>query len=292
LSKLQGTTPEHRYYSGVFSYVDENGEARISAPAATHKVVSLRQAEAYKAELEAEKWRSGSQGDFTFAAMRELHEVYETLTTAQCGYLLLLQCYVNYDDGTLVNADKAKTPMKTSDMMKALQLERKRSTFYNFLNACVDNGIIIEKDDGTYAVNQRYHFRGVTDNPFVIKSYTAKVKRVYKEVKAADLGLIYRMLPLVHYETNALCANPFETVPEQIRFLNRKELAEAIGVDPQTISKRLPKITFDGEYVIARVRIGDVERYMFNPWVFYRKSTAPDKTLRALFSAKPAKRKR
>jgi hypothetical protein len=45
-------------------------------------------------------------------------------------------------------------------------------------------------------------------------------------------------------------------------------------------------MTFDGEYVIAKVKIGGEERYMFNPWVFYRKASEPDKTLRALFSAK------
>ncbi|NPC93606.1 hypothetical protein HOO54_15525 [Bacillus sp. WMMC1349] len=57
------------------------------------------------------------------------------------------------------------------------------------------------------------------------------------EVKATDIGLIYRMLPFVHYETNALCANPFENNPKRIRWFNKKELAAAIEVTPDTLGR-------------------------------------------------------
>jgi hypothetical protein len=283
-NELKGNTNEHRYFDGVFSYVDENGEQRISAPAHTHRVISQEQAEAYKAEQEREKWRKGRQPAFAVSNMQTIHEVYSVLTTAQCGYLMLLQCYVSFDGGTLVNSDK--TPMNKRQMREVLQLEKKQRTFYDFYKACVQNGVIIENDNGTFAVNERYHFKGAFNDQFVVKSYTAKIKRVYSEVKATDIGLIYRMLPFVHMETNALCANPFERTPEQISWFNRKELAEAIGVTPQALGTRLPKMTFDGQYVIARVKLGGTERYMFNPWVFYRQNSEPDTTLRALFNSK------
>lgn len=280
-------TNEHLYFKDVYTYVDENGEKRISAPALTHNVVSRKQSEAYKAEMEAQKWQGGRQKDFTASNMRTLHEVYSVLTTAQCGYLMLLQCYVDYENGTLIKA--SKKPMTTADLISILQLGRKRSTFYDFLDACILHGIIVESD-GEYAVNQRYHFRGAFNDQYVVKSYTAKIKRVYREVKAADIGLIYRMLPYVHYETNALCENPFEANPALIRWFSRKGLAEAIGVSPGEISRRFPRMTFDGEYVIAQVTVGGKRMYMFNPWVFYRKNNEPDSTLQAVFSTK-AKRK-
>lgn len=227
--------------------------------------------------------RTGNGPDFTAANMRNLHEVYDVLTTAQCGYLMRLQCSVNYD-GVLIKTDKAT--MTTADMMDVLGLKRKRSTFYNFLNACISNDIIRESDE-RYTVNQRYHFRGAFGDQVVIKSYTAKIKRVYREVKAADIGLIYRMLPFVHMDTNALCANPFEKEPRKISWFSRKELAEAIGVDAATLGRRLPNMKFDGEYVIARIRVGnEPERYTFNPSVFYRLSSEPDATLQALFNVK------
>jgi hypothetical protein len=254
----------------------ETGEDRSSEYTLRHR----NQDDAYRKLKE----KRGRQPDFTASNMRNLHEVYNVLTTTQCGYLMLLQCYVDYGEGIIVNSDK--TPMTTSDMMSVLQLNRKRSTFYDFLGACVEHGIIIENND-TYAVNPRYHFRGAFADQYVVKSYTTKIKRVYREVKATDIGLIYRMLPFVHYETNALCENPFETNPDKIRWFTRKTLAEAIGVSPSEISRRLPKMTFDGEYVIAQVIVGGKRVYMFNPWVFYRKNSEPDKTLQAVFNVKP-----
>lgn len=226
----------------------------------------------------------GRKHDFTASNMRNLHEVYDVLTTAQCGYLMLLQCYVSYDGGVLVNPDKS--PMTKSQMKDVLQLDKKPRTFYDFYNACVANDIIAEHSE-SYVVNDRYHFRGAFDNQFVVKSYTAKIKRVYREVKAADIGLIYRMLPFVHMETNALCDNPFEKNPKAISWFNRKELSEAIGVDPATLGRRLPGMKFDGEYVVARIKVGsEPERYMMNPSVFYRQSKAPEETLQAMFNVK------
>lgn len=234
------------------------------------------------------KQSSARMHDFTASNMRNLHEVYTVLTTAQCGYLMRLQCNVSYEGGTLVNSDK--TTMTTDDMLRVLQLTRKRSTFYDFLKACVENDIIRkegESDSVNYSINERYHFKGAFDDQFVIKTYTARLKRVYREVKATDIGLIYRMLPFVHMETNALCENPFEHDPTRISWFNRKELAEAIGVNPDTLGRRLPKMTFDGEYVVARIKVGaEPERYTFNPSVFYRQNKAPDATLRSLFNVK------
>jgi hypothetical protein len=243
---------------------------------------------AYRHMKENETASEGRKIDFTAANMRNLHEVYDVLTTAQCGYLMRLQCNVSYDGGTLVNSDK--TPMSKRDMMKALQLDRKRQTFYDFFRACEAHDIIREGEGGNYNVNERYHFKGAFDDTYVVKSYTAKIKRVYREVKAADIGLIYRMLPFVHYETNALCANPFEVNPRLIRWFSRKELADAIGVDPATLGRRLPNMKFDGEYVVARIKVGsEPERYTFNPSVFYRRGVAPDNTLQAMFNVKKNK---
>jgi hypothetical protein len=230
----------------------------------------------------------GRHVDFTFAAMEAIHEVSSALTTTQCGYLLLLQCYIDYDNNAL-KTTKSRY-MDTADMIDVLQLKRKRSTFYKFMTACLDNAIITKTDDGVYVVDPRYHFRGTTHNQQVIRSYTAKIKHVYREMNAADLGLIYRMLPFVNYEMNALCSNPTERSPEKVRWLSRRELADAIGVSEGEISRRLPKITIGDEYIIARIHVGGQTMYMFNPLVFKRNNKPVDETSQTIFSVrKPAK---
>lgn len=232
--------------------------------------------------IEEQAKAEGRKHDFTNANMTYLHEVYSVLTTAQCGYLMLLQCYIDYETAIIVNPDKS--PMTTANMRQALQLERKRSTFYDFLNACLDNGIISESE-GVFIMNTRYHFKGAIKGVAAIKTYTAKIKRVYSEVKANDIGLIYRMLPLVHMSTNALCDNPFEKNPKNVRWLNRRELAQMIGVDESTLHRRLPKMQFDGEYVVARIKVGnEPERYIMNYEVFRRTDKAPDATQQSIFA--------
>ncbi|AXF40011.1 hypothetical protein LEY_84 [Paenibacillus phage Ley] len=260
------------------AYHPETGERIVWGTVSEHKLVSKAQAEAYK---EREEFK-GRQSDFTFTAMDAINEVTAVLTTAQCGYLVLLQCFVNYGDGTLV--DSEDIPMSTKDMQTVLQLTRKRQTFYDFLNACLEHDIIRKKDDNSYSVNPRYHFRGATDNKAVIRSYTAMVKRVYREVRAVDLGLIYRMLPYVHYKTNALCANPSEPDVKSIRWFNGKELAAVLGINSMELSRRLPRMRFGDEYVVARLKVGGIAYYIFNPNVFYRKTSKPDDTLVAMFN--------
>jgi len=284
MNQIQGSTADHIAFTGTGSAYDpETGEALVYAPASTHRVVNIAQSEARSAR---EEFR-GKQSGFTFSVMDVLHEVTSALTKAQCGFLFLLQCYVSFDDGRLINADKSA--MSTEDMRKVLRMDgrKQKSSFYDFLNRSVRSGIIIENSDGSYSVNERYHFRGaVPAGLSVIKSYSAKIKRIYGSVRPEDLGLVYRMLPLVHYATNTLCSNPGEVVPENVNALNRKELADAIGISVGEISRRLPQLTVDGEYVIAKVSVGGTDSYMFNPWVFYRKMTQPDETLRTIFRVK------
>nr|WP_233168416.1 hypothetical protein [Paenibacillus roseus] len=280
---MRNQTTEYIAFSGTgTAYDPETGEPLVYAPASTHKVVNIAQADSHK-EREGFK---GRQHDFTFADMSEIGTVAAALTTAQCGYLLVLQCHVDYESGRLIG--KGSVSLTTTQMLDILQLKRKRQTFYDFLDACLAAGIIT-KDGVDYYINPLYHFRGVSQNRAVIRSYTAKVKQVYREVNATDLGLMYRMLPYVHYGTNALCVNPSEANPRKIRWLNGKELAAIVGIHEKSLSRSLPRMKFGGEYILARLKFGaesDPVRYFFNPNVFYRKTTQPDDTLLAMFSVK------
>lgn len=276
------------YYEDVYSYVDTDGRKRVDAPTDTHKLISRAQSDAFKAEQEAKEWRRSNEPDYTSTDMSNLGEVYSVLTSAQCGYLMVLQCYVSYDDGVIVHPSKNsdKIPMTKPEMMKTLQLDKKRSTFYDFLEACTNYGIILENEDGSYSVNERYHFRGTFNSRAVVKTYSVTLRRVYREVKASDIGLIYRMLPFVHMSTNALCENPLERDPRKIRWFTQRELAGVIGVAPDTLGKCVKRMRFDGRPVLAQAKLlpEDPTKFIFNPYVFYRQKSAPDGLLAALFS--------
>lgn len=270
----------------------ETGEIGYFVPAGENYVIRTQEdIDASRRHFERERQiYAGRRVDFTFAAMEALGEVISVLTTAQCGYLLVLQCYIEYQTNAIVNP--SGEPMTTADMIGALKLTDKRSTFYAFLTACQDAAIIAKDTAGRYVINPRYHFRGSTRDKSVIRSYTAKIRQTYTSDKqAADLGLIYRMLPFVNFETNALCSNPTERDPHKIDWFTGKELADAIGITETELSRRIRRLTIGEEYVIARISVGGSAKYMFNPLIFKRNNRPVDDAIQAMFNVKYRKKK-
>ena len=246
----------------------------------TYYVRSRKQDEAYRRITDKE----GRSPSFFWNRMERLPFVADTLTFAQSGHLLILSSFIDYD-GLLVKSENDQTPMSTDDMRKVLRLDKsKRSTFYDFLDACLSHGIITESGDGRFYITQHFHFRGKTEGERVVKTYITRLREMFKEVSAHDIGLLYRMIPYIHVETNMLCANPEEKIPKYIRKFNRKELADAVGVDPQVVSRSVRRMVFDGKSVFAKITTAtDGTFYMLNPAIFERKSCDYDPSVKSIF---------
>jgi predicted transcriptional regulator len=279
LDNFQGNTVEHQHFGGVRTELDDNGEPRISAPADTHYVRSYAQRDAY---LQQQQIEEGRKHRFTFTDMDNIKEIIEKVSDKHCGYLLFLQCFVSYNS-ILANPDKSA--MTPDDMMKTLRI--KRSTFYDFLKCMVANNIIyVDKSNGIvrYMLNPRYHFQGKTKNTRVIKSFTSKVKALYGEVTVKDLGFVYKLLPFVHFETNTICDNPYETDVERTQALDKSDISRISGLTEKAIYTKLRNLKLGDEYIFAEVVHGKQRFYKINPFVFYRKNSMPDATLREMFS--------
>lgn len=239
----------------------------------THYVRSHKQAAVYKQIKE----RKGRSRDFTFTDMECIKEVIKGIRSNHCGYLLFLQCFIDYE-GKLVTP--SKVVMDKDAIQDALGLGR--SAFYKFFKEMEDNHIIYEVG-GVYYVNNKYHFKGSSTNQQVIKSFTFKVRRLYKENRANDLGFIYKLLPFVHLKTNTICDNPYEVELDRIRYLSKKGIEELTGESEKTVYNRLRRMKIDGEYVFAEIRVGRERFYKINPFLFYRRQGEPDASLREIF---------
>jgi hypothetical protein len=224
--------------------------------------------------------QDGRQHDFTFTDMRNMHEVIGKIDDKHCGYLLYLQCFISFD-GVLTQPTHDKAPMTKRDIQDVVGL--KKSAFAEFFRDMTDNGIIYRNDDGSYSVDSAYHFKGSTDNQNVIKSFTAKVRELYTGRNANKLGFIYKLLPYIHFETNTVCANPYEKDVAGITQLSKREIAELTGVSEKTVYNYLRKMKLGDEYVFAEIRRGNERYYKLNPFIFYRKNGRPDATLREMF---------
>lgn len=227
------------------------------------------------------KQESRSKGrDFTFSNMLNIPEVIAKIDDKHCGHLLYLQTFINYE-GLLVQANRDKTPMTKADIQCVLGL--KKTAFYEFFNAMISNEIIFEESNGQYRINPLYHFRGNTNNAKVIKSFTAKVRSLYNPRNAKKLGFIYKVIPYIHYETNTVCANPFEQNVEQIEQLSKGDIADITHVSEKTVYSYLRNMKLGDEFVFAEIRRGKTRYYKINPFIFYRKDGEPDATLREMF---------
>jgi hypothetical protein len=233
-----------------------------------------RQAAGYKRKLE------GRNHDFTFTDMRNIHEVIGKIDDKHCGYLLYLQCFISFE-GVLVQPTHDEKPMTKRDIQDVVGL--KKSAFAEFFRDMTDNGIVYENEDGTYSLNQTYHFKGRIDNPNVIRSFTAKVRELYTGRNANKLGFVYKLLPYVHLDTNTICANPYEKSVDGIVQLSKSEIAQLTGVSEKTVFSYLRSMKLGDEFVFAEIRRGNERYYKLNPFIFYRKNGRPDATLREIF---------
>jgi DNA-binding CsgD family transcriptional regulator len=250
---------------------NETGEIRDFAE---YEAAKVKQAQGYI------KQREKRNHDFTFTDMENIPRVIGTIKDKHCGYLLYLQCFISYEGGILVHPTHEKTPMTKHDIQEVVGL--KKSAFAEFFRDMTENGIIAEVD-GHYIVNSAYHFKGSTDNPNVIKSFTAKVRELYTGRNANKLGFVYKLLQYIHFETNTVCENPFEKDVALITQLTKQEIAEVTGVSEKTVYSYLRKMKLGDEYVFAEIRRGNERYYKLNPFIFYRKNGRPDATLREMF---------
>ncbi|MDQ1146598.1 hypothetical protein QE429_003425 [Bacillus sp. SORGH_AS 510] len=213
---------------------------------------------------------------FSFADMDTIKFIISNVSTVHCGYLMILQCYMEYGTG--------KLKLTRNEMPKAVSTSK--STFNRFWKVMINYGIIIEKNGGFY-VNPYFHFRQQPQHNRVIKLFTTMIKQLIHELSASELGFLYKLLPFVHYDTNMICADPF-TEPENIQFLNKTQIALLVGMDEKKTSKQLDKLRKIG--VVAETIRQDDKRdriFTLNPYVFYRKKGRPDDTLRGLFASTP-----
>ncbi|MDQ1003555.1 hypothetical protein QFZ28_003955 [Neobacillus niacini] len=219
---------------------------------------------------------------FTFSQMGNVHEVISSLNTTQCGYLLVLITYIDYE-GTLRNANKDKTPMTRKDIEVTLKANRK--AVYRFMTVSVEEGILIE-DNGLFKVNSRFHFKGNSKNKELVKVMSTTVRKLHKEHKITDIGHLYKIQAHVHITRNVLVKNPNEKNIDSLEYLNKEELASILEVSTDQLSKTLSRLKVDGQLCVGQIKIGRTVKFVVNPDIFNRTASTKDETLRTLFRAK------
>lgn len=263
---------------------------------------STKQDEAYRRikKLEQNHFKiDKNQRAFTVTYMDAIKDLWEettlnnTLNSKDFGYFLVLTTYVNYDN-VLFPSRQSLTPMNKADIGRALDvvywasLKRVVEKFVeNDLLREIDYEITEGKFVPAYQVNEKYHYRGKTQDKEFIKSFNTAVRTLYKNVKPADLGFIYALLPYVHFDNNVICRNPYEKDATKIDTLSVNDIAEITGLSRQNVLKKRNSLEFDGMVVLKKEVLTRNQQYFrLNPYVFYRQAGEPPKGLRDGFLIK------
>lgn len=268
----------------VASYITEEQKQAIDKKRAN-------ELETAKKELSYKK----TNKHFNFTSM-EKGGTLKKLSLKHLGYLLVLQTYTDYKN--MLRIPDGKKPMKKSDIKRAIHVTDSRS-LNAFLDAVMDLGIIYEeqvlmygKEHKAYFVSADYCFKKGTTSPHnrkkttkTAKIFTEELQKIYesKQVKPADIGLIYRCIQYLHYETNSLVRNPYEQDLAYVEYFTMESLTEELGMTQQALSKKLNALKYPMEYngetillnVFGRFKAGNTVTYKMNPLLAYRKIGEP-----------------
>ncbi|MCM3730112.1 hypothetical protein M3196_00320 [Fictibacillus nanhaiensis] len=242
------------------------------------KIISKKQSEAYKSKAEPDNRH------FAFGKMKRMKEISQKLDAKKCGYIMRLIPYMQCGTGYLIKEEGSVMKTKT-DLAKGLGVS-KVSSRNNIIDALMDASAL-ELDEIGYKINPDVHISGTITGNELIKLFKTTLDKLANDLKPAELGYLYKVLPYVHYQTNLICIDPFESDPANFKFLNQKEVAEVIGIDVDNARKFLNKchkkrILFEGSTSDRREK-----QYYVNPYIFYRKKGYPDDTLKSMFLSSP-----
>lgn len=210
-----------------------------------YKIESMESAR----QKEIQAYKKRDKRHFTFSHMQYIREITDKLSNKTCGYIFMLQPYIEYKTNTLVTPGRNYRPLDIGDFAEIFGIGRR---YVKPILEKLEKEGVIDTETGHYRMNDKYHFRKKAgeDVSMLVKTFSSKVKGL--DLKPAEMGVIYKLLPYVHYDTNLICANPFEEYPANVRYLNKTEIAKIVGISRQKIEETLRNLVKAGAVVTVQ----------------------------------------
>lgn len=269
----------------VFTVIDANGEIREDV-----KVITPLMQEAAKKRKELETYRSRTDNPFTLVSMEASKEValLEELNTKELGYFLILQSYVDYSN-MLKKSSDANIPMTERELGEALKIKN-RKHYIKVIDKFISLGLIYKesvthynKEYQAFFIDKKYCIRGSNRSDKVVKMFIGSVQELYnqEEIKPADIGFLFKILPYMHFQSNHLVRHPYERDFAKAEPLSQANIIEITGLDKKNVQKHM-RMKLSGVSVFGTFRTGRNSVYKVNPGLFFR-GVKPDEILLADF---------
>ncbi len=240
--------------------------------------------ESYRLQREKEHYRLYEKGRHWVAGYHDpLRELIRNLSLTEAGAVIKLLPYLRFkSEGKLIKDGK---PLKQAEIQRIFK--RGKSATTTILTNLSDTGVISILKEGrsnVFYISTEFHSMGsVREGERFTKIYQVKAREITDDLDLHEAGLLYKILPFFHFSEYYLCTNPNEDNPKVIKHMNREDLADAVGHEPETVSRCVAKLQSKG--AILTTRSGNSVRYLVHPDVLFRQSIETDwtRSVRKLF---------
>lgn len=261
--------------AGIHVYYDEAlGQYRESYPVDgyIHESVEDRQRKRDHAQRAAAIGRD--QRHYVQAYHEPVRKLTSMLGLNELGAIMKLLPYMRMDKAGDLYYEGVR--MGSVEIAKAIgKAPRWTATLISTLMRC---DILTEKREGrrkVYGVNPEYHAIGRTLNDGrYTKVYQTKLRSDVRDLTVQAAGLLYCMIPYIHYKMLYLCTNPDDPNTDALNHITQASFARIVGIDEQTARRGLRELSKHG-FIMRSDSFGTVVIRM-NPDVMYRKETCDD----------------
>lgn len=282
--------------NGIVTYRDDDTGFIMADGVNLHKydLVDKEEAarikEAINKKKEIERYKDRTDNPFTMVNMEGARDLLamERLNTKELGYFLVLQTYIGYNNMLKMSLD-AVVPMTEKELAEVLKIKQKR-TYSGLLVKLMELGLIYKekvtkfnKEYEAFFLNKDYCLRGPSKENKVVKVFIKQLQELYgqEDIKPADIGFLFRILPYMHHKSNHLVRHPYEMDYANAEALSLKDIVEITGQDKKNVSEHL-KMKLSGVRVFGSFKSENIV-YKVNPWLLFR-GIEPDETLKADFT--------
>ncbi|WP_059102995.1 hypothetical protein [Shouchella shacheensis] len=237
-------------------------------------VVSFRTEEQQLAWLKDKKRRQAleKQGSIPFIACYHtpIQTISSKLSLTEAGALFNLLFYVPLNaGGRLSHNGQALTQQ---DIQRIIG--RKLTQTKAILKKLEQVELLLPEKEGrkkTYRINEHFHRRGTLSNQLFTKVIYPSERSHIHALPLTQAGLLYKLLPYIHYHTNIIVSNPNEEDETKIQPMTREELAKAIQHSPTELTKLMQalharKLILTSSYTREQI-------YTIHPDLMYRKNS-------------------
>jgi hypothetical protein len=203
------------------------------------------------------------------------HNYYNNVVQHKYIFRFLYICtFMNFKNYIEFGNAKEENKLATKkDIQEILKL--KDQQFYETYNYLIDNELILE-DEGYIKINSDFCNKGkLIKNNGVVRMFNNAIQYLYEQSNTKEhnkIGMLIKLLPYVHFDTNILCSNPTEENEKLIKPLKQNEILEILDITKPTVSSLLSLTILDNkEFAFIKFSNGAFKNvYVINPRFMYK----------------------